>query len=346
MTDLLTGLFSRHQLHISLPELAAAAKPARPLSLLLLKLRDFELWQGRLTPLAADHLLQMAADLLRQAAPPGALPARWNNAIFALLLPNTPTWQAETLAEEIREAASQAELPAIFDFQGLRLDFCFGTAATPPIEHTRLPAAAEEQLRHSEGGIFAELMFSSPPLPDTPALNAYIHLASRYLSAGDAYLRRHCQTASSYALEVARRLRFSPGELNELRIAATLADIAMAETAGPSLNKPGPLTLSEYRRIQRHPLLAAQFCTTLGLPQSIAMIVRYHHELADGSGYPEGLTGEKIPLAASVLGASSAFAAMMLPRPYRPARKHYAALNALRRDYWPEPVLQELRAII
>ncbi|NLF80727.1 MAG: GGDEF domain-containing protein [Clostridia bacterium] len=240
MTDLLTGLYSRHQLHIALPELAAKAKPTRPLSLLLLKLRDFELWQGRLTPLAADHLLQVAANLLRQSAPAGAMSARWNNAIFALLLPNTAIWQAEALAEEIREAAGQTLLPAIFDFQGLRLDFCYGTAASPPVEHHRLPAAAEEQLRHSEGGVFAELMLAEPPLPDTPTLNAYIHLAGRYLSSGDPYLRRHCQMASSYALEIARRLHFSPDALSELRIAAALADIAMAETAGSCLNKPGP----------------------------------------------------------------------------------------------------------
>ncbi|NLF80726.1 MAG: hypothetical protein GX572_06010 [Clostridia bacterium] len=106
------------------------------------------------------------------------------------------------------------------------------------------------------------------------------------------------------------------------------------------------MTLAEYRRIQRHPTLAAQFCLMLGLPESIAQIVRCHHEMADGSGYPAGLSGENIPLAASVLGAAGAFASILLPRPYRPARKHNAAFHALRRENWPEPVLRQLRAII
>lgn len=346
MTDLLTGLYSRHQLHIALPELAAIARPARPLTLLLLKLRDFGLWQRRLTPLAADHLLKTAAGIIQKMAPPSALAARWNDAIFALLLPDTLIWQAEALAEELREAAAAAQLSAIFDYQGVRLDFNYGAAATPPVDHNRLPAAAEEQLRYSEGGVFAELMLSSPPLPDPPTLNAYIHLASRYLAAGDPYLRRHGQMTASYALEIARRLKFSQTQQNELRIAAALADIAMAESAGSALQKPGALTLAEYRRIQRHPLLAAQLCRSLGLSENIANTVRHHHEHVDGSGYPDGLSGSAIPFTAAILGAASSFAAMLLPRPYRPAKKLFAARASLKNEYWPQPVLEQLRAII
>ena len=112
MTDLLTGLLSRHQLHIALPELAAEARPAKPLTLLLLKLRDFELWQGRLTPLAADHLLKITANIISEAAPKTSLCARWSDSIFAILLSATPLWQAEALAEEIRETAAAAPIPA------------------------------------------------------------------------------------------------------------------------------------------------------------------------------------------------------------------------------------------
>lgn len=346
MTDLLTGLMSRHQLHIALPELAAEARPAKPLTLLLLKLRDFELWQGRLTPLAADHLLKITADIISNTAPRSAMCARWSDSIFAILLSSTPLWQAESLAEEIREAAAATSIPAIFDYQGMALDFCYGAACSPPVEHTRLPAAAEEQLRHAEGGIFAELMLSAPPLPDVPTLNAYIHLASRYMASGDPYLRRHSQMTASYALEIGRRLGFSAAQQDELRIAAALADIAMAESAGAALHKPGPLTLSEYKRIQRHPILAAQLCESLFLPQSTVNIVRWHHENLDGSGYPDGLSAEDIPLAASVLGAASAFSAMLLPRPYRPAKKIFAAKAAMKSDYWPEIVLRELKAIV
>lgn len=346
MTDLLTGLHSRHQLHLALPEMAASARPARPLTLLLLKLRDFELWQGRLTPLAADHLLKMAADIIQKQAPKSSIVARWNDAVFALLLPNTPIWQAESFAEELKEVALASSLPVIFAYQGLMLDFNYGTAASPPIEHHRLPGVAEEQLRHGEGGVFAELMLAGPPLPDTPTLNAYIHLASRYQASGDPYLRRHGQLTGSYALEVARRLKFSQAQQNELKIAASLADIAMAECAGAALQKPGTLTLAEYKRIQRHPLLAAQLCSSLALPETIVQTVLTHHERADGSGYPNGLRGTDIPLAASILGAAGAFAAMLLPRPYRPAKKLFAARLALKSKYWPCEVVEELQSII
>ena len=346
MTDLLTGLLSRHQLHIILPELAAEARPTKPLSLLLLKLRDFQLWQNSLTPLAADHLLKISADIIRQNAPRTATCARWSDSIFALLLPATPIWQAETLAENIRETAAQTQMPAIFEYQGMSLDFCYGVAASPPTEYSRLAAGAEEQLRHDEGGVFAELMLCSPPLPDTPTLNAYIHLASRYLGSGDPYLRRHHQLTEAYALEIARRLSLSEAAITELKTAAALADIAMTEAAGAALHKPGPLTLAEYRRIQKHPVLAAQLCESLFLPDSVTDIVRYHHEHIDGSGYPQGLEGAAIPFMASILGAASSFAAMLLPRPYRPAKKIFAAKAAMKSDHWPEPVLRALKSIV
>ncbi len=346
MSDLLTGLASRHELHILLPEMAAGAKPSRPLSLLLLKLRDFELWQGRLTPLAADHLLKIASVLIRKYKPKDALAARWNDAVFALLLPDTPIWQAENLAEELREEAMHSQLPAIFDYQGLAMDFSYGVAACPPTECTRLPMEAEEQLRHSARGVFAELMLAAPPLPDMPTLNAYIHLAGRYLAAGDPYLRRHGQMTASYALELARRMRLSPEQQNDLRIAAALADIAMAEVAGAALAKPGPLTLSEYKRIQKHPLLAAQLCESLALPEQISEIALSHHEYLDGSGYPHGMCGADIPVSASILGIASAFSAMLLPRPYRPAKKLFAAKASLKSNQWPEEIIRHLRAIV
>jgi HD-GYP domain-containing protein (c-di-GMP phosphodiesterase class II) len=346
MSDLLTGLASRHQFHTILPEMAAEAKPYRPLSLLLLKIRDFDLWQGQLNPVAADYLLQTTVDLISKHLPKEALAARWNDAIFAMLLPATPLWQAETLAEQLRDEVALAALPAVSGCQGLSFDFSYGMAACPPTEYSYMPGLAEQQLSHAEGGIFAELMLAAPPLPDTPTLNAYVHLAGRYMASGDPYLRRHGQMTESYALELARRLCLPQEQQDDLRLAAALADIAMAETAGAALHKPGPLTLAEYKRIQKHPLLAAQLCDSLSLPPRISEIILCHHEYWDGSGYPQGISGEDIPLPALILGISSAFSAMLLPRPYRPAKKLFAAKSALKSNQWPELIIRELRAII
>jgi len=346
MSDLLTGLKSRHQLHIELLSRAGQANAAKPLALLLLSVKDFALWQRQLTPLATDRLVQVAGELLAVEAPEEAFLARWNNACFALLLPNCPVWCAEDIGDQLRETARQTALPSLLSYQGLALDFNCGAATLPPLDANRLPQAAEEQLNRCEGGMFARLLMQSGDgNSDNLAAEAYIQLAELYLTHGDPYLKRHGQMTSGYALEVGRRLSFSPEALRELSIAAAFADIAMAEAAGSALNKPGNLTLGEYKRICRHPRFAAELCRSLSLSQGVIDTVLYHHERGDGSGYPEGLSAIDIPLSASVLGACGAFAAMLLPRPYRPARKLYAAkaeLTAAADLYWPGSVIREL----
>ena len=119
----------------------------------------------------------------------------------------------------------------------------------------------------------------------------------------------------------------------------------MKEAAGACLEKPGCLTYGEFRRVARHPVFSAELCRSLGLPEGVRETVLCHHEAWDGSGYPEGRKGEEIPLSAAILSACGAFSAMLLPRPYRPARKLYAARAVLSQGAgrrWPASVVREV----
>jgi len=346
MSDLLTGLHSRHQLHIELLSMASRANSARPLALLLLEVRDFGLWQRQLTPLAGDKLIQATGEILRRSAPDDAYLARWNNACFAMLLPACTLWCAEDVGEALRVEAQQAALPGIFAYHGLGLDLVYGAACLPPADPSSLSLSAEEQLERAKGGPMRRLLLQRDGLhPEEGAAEAYVRLAESYLIHGDPYLKRHGMMCSGYARQVGKNLGLSPAQLEELEIAAAFADIAMKEAAGGCLEKPGCLTYGEYRRVARHPVFAAELCRSLGLPEGISETVLCHHEALDGSGYPEGRVGEEIPLSASILGACGAFAAMLLPRPYRPARKLYAARAALAQGAgvrWPAAVVREL----
>jgi len=326
MTDLLTGLASRHQLHLCLPELAARATLAAPLSLLLLKIRDFSLWQGRLTPLAADHLLSLAAALLRQEVTNKAMAVRWSGATFALLLPAYPLWQAEELAELLRRAATAQKLPAIFAYEGFSLDFHYGCAALPPTDIWQLAATAEEALRRAEGGAFAALAKEPEPKAEREVM---LRLARGFLNHGGAYLARLSLLAGSLALASGQRLGLDQAALADLELAAAFADIAMHELCGLALEKPGPLHESEWRKIQRHPYFAARLTESLGLSQGVTKTVLYHHERYDGLGYPEGLKGAAIPVSAAILHGSTVYASLLLPRPYRPARHSFTARTEL-----------------
>ena len=97
------------------------------------------------------------------------------------------------------------------------------------------------------------------------------------------------------------------------------------------LDKPGALTVEEWAAMRQHPLLGARILGSLGFLAEEARIVRHHHERLDGAGYPDGLSGDAIPLAARVIAVADAFDAMRSARAYRPPLPEDVALAELRR---------------
>ncbi len=115
-----------------------------------------------------------------------------------------------------------------------------------------------------------------------------------------------------------------------IRVAARVHDIGRVSISDTILLKPGPLSELETEIVRTHPLVGAQILDALDFPWSIKPAVRYHHERLDGSGYPEGLMGEEIPLAARVLAVADVAAAMTCDRPHRracPPEEALAELN-------------------
>ena len=98
------------------------------------------------------------------------------------------------------------------------------------------------------------------------------------------------------------------------------------------MNKPGLLTEEEYRIVQRHPVISAEILERFEHLRELAHIVRYHHERWDGKGYPEGLSGEEIPIESRILAVADAFDAMTSDRPYRKALKLEKAIEEIRKN--------------
>jgi two-component system cell cycle response regulator len=117
----------------------------------------------------------------------------------------------------------------------------------------------------------------------------------------------------------------SADELRVLRYAAAFHDIGKIAVPETILNKPGPLTDSERVQIERHPVVGEQILRPVDFLEPVRELVRSCHERWDGSGYPDGLAGEKIPLGARVILVCDAHDAMTRDRPYRPALPDVAA---------------------
>lgn len=130
---------------------------------------------------------------------------------------------------------------------------------------------------------------------------------------------------------VGRRLDLTDAELNALRYAATLHDIGELGVPEAILNKPGPLTEDERPAVQRHPLIGEGILSPIEFLADTVPLVRAAHERWDGTGYPDGLSGEQIPIAARILFACDCYDAMTAERPYRPALHAEDAKAELRR---------------
>lgn len=139
------------------------------------------------------------------------------------------------------------------------------------------------------------------------------------IDAKDPYTRGHSERVSSYSMAIARHLGLGQEEVFRVRIAAILHDVGKLGVRDSILNKPGGLSEDEYRIMRRHPDIGAQIMAPIRMLKDIIPGIRNHHETWDGSGYPDGLKGDEIPLVARIIGASDTFDAMTTNRPYQQA---------------------------
>ena len=139
------------------------------------------------------------------------------------------------------------------------------------------------------------------------------------IEAKDHTTHTHLQRVRTYAVAVAKELKLSEGEIEALRAAALLHDIGKLAVPEQIINKPGKLTPEEFDKMKVHPLVGAEILERVAFPYPVAPIVRSHHERWDGTGYPEGLSGQEIPIGARILAAVDCLDAMASHRQYRPA---------------------------
>jgi putative two-component system response regulator len=152
------------------------------------------------------------------------------------------------------------------------------------------------------------------------------------LEAKDAYTSGHSSRVSRYATKSAVLLGFTDDALEHIRLGGELHDIGKIGTREDILNKPGPLSEPEFEHVKMHTTLGEKILAPFLAESPIVLrIARSHHERIDGSGFPDSLQGEQIPLEARIVAVVDAFDAMTTNRAYRPSRPAPDALQELRR---------------
>ncbi len=181
----------------------------------------------------------------------------------------------------------------------------------------RLSDLVGSSLAHGELGV-------ADPVPE-------IRKLASELESTDPQTSRHSDDVSRLAVRVGAALGLSDVELLELELGSRLHDVGKLRVPSSILKKPGPLTDPEREVMRLHALWGAEMVGEIPGLEAAALVVRFHHERIDGMGYPDGLKGERIPLASRVLAACDAYGAMTSDRPYRRALGRTAALRELER---------------
>jgi putative nucleotidyltransferase with HDIG domain len=172
---------------------------------------------------------------------------------------------------------------------------------------------------------------------------AYVAVVSEWgqsIESADTYTFGHCERVARHAVAVARALGMDEDALTTVRLGAYLHDLGKVRVPHELLRKPGPLTRDEFETVQMHPMWGIELLAKVEFPWDLKPIIRWHHERYDGTGYPDGLRGEEIPLSAQIVGIADVYDALTSSRPYRKAMTGAAAMAEITRcrAWWSDRV--------
>ncbi len=312
-TDPLTRLGNRRKLETDLGERLTDASRENPLLLMLFDLDGFKSYNDTFGHVAGDALLARLSHKLQSAVSPHGSAYRLGGDEFCVLLPalgdleESVTAAARALQEGGENFAISASCGSILvPHEATTTDYALQLADKRMYAHKHgRPAGAREQ-----------------------AHEVLMHI----LKAKRNGLPDHSTVVSRLAMAVGLHLDMNAEQIDELARAAELHDIGKVGVPDAILEKPGPLDADEWEFIHQHTILGERILSAAPALRPVATIVRSTHERWDGAGYPDGLDGPAIPLAARIIAVCDAYDAIVTSRCYRPARTPDAAREELARE--------------
>lgn len=353
ITDELTRLYNRRHFHAVLElEMNRTQRYGRPFTLALLDLDGFKEYNDKFGHTNGDAVLRSLGETLRSSLRKTDTGFRYGGDEFAIILPATDAARARRIVDRIRSEWLQAPKA-----DGLILEsplgFSAGIAQFPDDAETAggLIFLADTALYRSKrrGGYQSTLVADLGTLPSDMTRGATLEEAftvAAKVDAKDPYTSGHSKRVADIAEMIGKEIGLQGGKLADLRTAGALHDIGKASLPQSVLTKPGRLTDEEWRLVQMHAGAGARMVESVEGLAHLAPSIGHHHEWYDGTGYPDGLAGEDIPLGARVIGIADAYDTMTTPRGYRTVLSREEALRELR--WWSgrqfDPVLVDALA--
>jgi diguanylate cyclase (GGDEF)-like protein/putative nucleotidyltransferase with HDIG domain len=335
--DSVTGLLNHRAVHQRLDaEFARAKRHNSPLSLIMMDLNNFKLFNDTYGHPTGDQVLKRVAHVLETECRAADILGRYGGDEFIAVLPDTDEPLAMVVAQRLRDRMEREGFQRGSDERTIPVTLSFGVATYPADGNNRheLLTIADSNLyaaKMSEEGIRSSsaTQRSSRELRTDSSFEVLDAMVTA-VDNKDRYTRRHSEDVTEYALWIAEEMKLSEETMRVIRVGGLLHDVGKIGVPEEVLRKPGRLTPEEYELMKRHPQLGALIVGGVPGMEAITDVVRYHHERWDGQGYPEALRGEDIPLLGRLLAVADAFSAMTTTRPYRQGMEWGAALAEIR----------------
>lgn len=339
--DSLTEIFNHRYFQDRLEiEFIRAKRMKLELGIIMMDIDNFKRYNDTYGHKSGDVILFETAQIIKQAARPQDVVCRYGADEFVIILPYLNKDSIDKAAEDIHKAYKDY-IDKREDAKELSISISLGYSSYPNIASTKdeLLSQADTALYHAkQQGINSVKIYKDvfhdikQILNETESqLFATLKTLVGTISAKDRYTLGHSQRVMDYCVKIGHACNYTEENLKVLKISAILHDIGKIEIPQSILNKKEKLTNDEFELIKKHPVFSAEMIHPLTNFNNLYSTVLYHHERYDGKGYPDGISGEKIPFDSRILAIADSFDAMTSERPYKMIMSIDDAKQELRR---------------
>jgi len=312
--DMLTGLYNRRFLEEEIKRLDVPRN--LPLTVIMGDVNRLKLVNDAFGHEKGDELIIKAVESIKSSCRPEDLIARWGGDEFMIFLPKTTSVDAQKIVERIHASCAKKSVNSI------SVSIAFGLSTK-----SFLNESMSEQMRLAE-----DAMYKAKAKEGERSRKDIIDVIVATLFSKIPYEEQHAKRVSFLCQQMGHALNLNKDDIQKLTLAGLLHDIGKIAISTDILQKKSPLTSDEWAQVKSHTEIGAKVVGSADAMNDVGTAILYHHERVDGSGYPYGLSWDKIPVAARIIAIADSFDTMITQSTYKPCKTREEAIDEIKQN--------------